>query len=86
MVLAKLPVAGRPTYLDGSMARAYCACSRCGCFFFLLILDIFCHSSFSLVYHFSLLSPSVWETVRHRLKYFSKDRLAQNNQPTQSEI
>ena len=31
MVLGKLPVLGRPTYLDWSRARAYCACSRCGC-------------------------------------------------------
>ena len=30
MVLGKLPVPGRPTNLDHSMARAYCACSRCG--------------------------------------------------------
>ena len=30
MVLGKLLVPGRPTYLDYSMARAYCACSRCG--------------------------------------------------------
>ena len=30
MVLGKLPVPGRPTYLDYSRARAYCACSRCG--------------------------------------------------------
>ena len=30
MVLGKLPVPGRPTNLDDSMARAYCACSRCG--------------------------------------------------------
>ena len=30
MVLGKLPVPGRPTYLDCSRARAYCACSRCG--------------------------------------------------------
>ena len=43
MVLGKLPVPGRPTYLDYSRAKASCACSRCGggC------LDIF-----SLVYHF----------------------------------
>ena len=26
----KLPVPGRPTNLDYSRARAYCACSRCG--------------------------------------------------------
>ena len=30
MVLGKLPVPGRPTNLDYSTARAYCACSRCG--------------------------------------------------------
>ena len=30
MVLGKLPVPGRPTYLDSSRARAYCAGSRCG--------------------------------------------------------
>ena len=30
MVLDKLPVPGRPTNLDHSRARAYCACSRCG--------------------------------------------------------
>ena len=29
-VLGKLPVPGRPTNLDLSRARAYCACSRCG--------------------------------------------------------
>ena len=30
MVLGKLPLPGRPTNLDKSRARAYCACSRCG--------------------------------------------------------
>ena len=30
MVLGKLPVMGRPTYLDYGKARAYCAYSRCG--------------------------------------------------------
>ena len=30
MELGKLPVPGRPTDLDYSRARAYCACSRCG--------------------------------------------------------
>ena len=30
MVLGKLPVPGRPTNLDYSRARAYCACSGCG--------------------------------------------------------
>ena len=28
MMLGKLPVPGRPTNLDFSRARAYCACSR----------------------------------------------------------
>ena len=32
MVLDKLPVPGRPTSLNDSRARAYCACSRCGLF------------------------------------------------------
>ena len=29
-MLGKLPVPGRPTNLDYSRTRAYCACSRCG--------------------------------------------------------
>ena len=29
-VLGKLTVPGRPTSLDNSRTRAYCACSRCG--------------------------------------------------------
>ena len=29
-VLGKLSVPGRPTNLENSWARAYCACSRCG--------------------------------------------------------
>ena len=29
MVLGKLPLPGRPTNLDNSRARAFCACSRC---------------------------------------------------------
>ena len=29
MVQGKLPVPGRPTYLDYDRTRAYCACSRC---------------------------------------------------------
>ena len=41
---------GRPTNLDNSKARTYCACSRCGWG----LLDIF-----SLVYRLSFLSPSV---------------------------
>ena len=30
MLLGKLSVPRRPTNLDNSTARAYCACSRCG--------------------------------------------------------
>ena len=30
MALSNFSVPGRPTTLDNSMARAYCACSRCG--------------------------------------------------------
>ena len=64
-VLGKLSVPGRPTSLEDSRARAYCACSRCGwgC------LDIFLSSIFSL------LSPSLWETARYRLKYCLKGPL-----------
>ena len=47
MVLSKLPVSGRPTNLDSSRARAYCACSRCG-------WGLFGH--FFFLYHFSFLS------------------------------
>ena len=49
-VLGKLSVPGRPTYLDDSRARAYCACSWCG-------WGLFGH--FSVDYHFSFLSPSL---------------------------
>ena len=54
MVLSKLPVPGRPTNLRKSRARAYTLAVDAGegC------LDIF-----SLVYHFSFLSPSLWETA-----------------------
>ena len=72
MALGNLPVSGRPTILDNSRARAYCACSRCG-------LGLFGH--LSLVYPFSSLSPSLWETARYRLKYCLKGPL-NPNQPT----
>ena len=54
MVLGKLLVPGCATNLDNSRTRAYCACGKCGggC------LDVF-----PLVYLFSLLSPSLWETA-----------------------
>ena len=72
MVLGKRPVPGRPTNLDDSRARAYCACSRCGW----ACLDIF-----TLNYPFFLLSPSLWETARYRLKYCLKGPL-NPKQPT----
>ena len=46
MVLGKLPVSGRPTYLDYSRARAYCACGVCGWglfkHIFSSIISLFC--------------------------------------------
>ena len=45
MVLGKLPVPGRPTNLDNSRARAYCALSRLFGHFF---------SCLSFLYSFSL--------------------------------
>ena len=74
MVLGKHPVLGRPTNLDYSRARAYCACRRrgWGC------LDIF-----SLIYLFSFDSPSLWETARYRLKYCLKGLLSPKQPPNQ---
>ena len=72
MVLGKLPVPGRPTNLDNSRARAYWLAVGAGggC------LDIFL---WSIV--FSLLSPSLSETARYRLKYCLKGPLSPK-QPT----
>ena len=41
-----------------------------------------CLDIFSLIFHFSFLSPSLWETARYRLKYCLKGPLSQNNKPT----
>ena len=72
MVLGKLPVPGRPSILmivgQGSTAIVVCAGGGC--------LDIF-----TLIYPFSSLSPSLWETARYRLKYCLKGPLNQK-QPT----
>ena len=65
MVLDKLPVPGRPTNLDDSRARAYCAYSRCGWGGGGVGGGGGLFRHFSLVYHFSLLSPSLWETARY---------------------
>ena len=72
MVLGKLPVPGHPADLDNSRAWAYCTCS---------CLDIF-----SLIYHFSLLSPSLSETTQFRLKFCLKWPLSPNptSQPTET--
>ena len=75
-MLGKLSMPGRPTYLDFSRARAYCACNRCGWGLF---------GRFFLIYHFSFLSPSLVETARYRLKYCLKGPLnaeQPTNQPT----
>ena len=76
MVLGKLPVPGRPTILmivgQGPIALAVGAGGGC--------LDIF-----SLIYPFSPLSPSLWETAPYRLKYCLKGSLnpkQPTNQPT----
>ena len=128
-MLGKVSVQGRPTSLDDSRARAYCACSRCGWglfghFFPLIYLFSFlspslgwsggamvlgklpvpgrptiwitvgqgptalavgagggCLDIFTLIYPFSRLSPSLWETARYRLKYCLKGPL-NPKQPT----
>ena len=70
-VLGKLPVPGRPTILitvgQGPTALAVGAGGGC---------DIF-----TLIYPFSSLSPSLWETARYRLKYCLKGPL-NPKQPT----
>ena len=72
MVLGKLPVPGRPTIWitvgQGPTALAVGADGGC--------LDIF-----TLIYPFSPLSPSLWETARYRLKYCLKGPL-NPKQPT----
>ena len=72
MVLGKLPVPGRPTIWitvgQGPTALAVGAGGGC--------LDIF-----TLLYPFSPLSPSLWETARYRLKYCLKGPL-NPKQPT----
>ena len=74
MVLGKLPVPGRPTKWmivgQGLIALAVGAGGDC--------LDIF-----TILYLFSSLSPSFWETARYRLKYCLKGPL-KPNQPTKN--
>ena len=75
-MLGKLSVPGRPTILitvgQGPTALAVGVGGGC--------LDIF-----TLIYPFSSLSPSLWETARYRLKYCLKGPLnpkQPTNQPT----
>ena len=72
MVLGKLPVPGRPTIwmIVGQGPIALTVGVAGGC------LDIF-----TLLYPFSPLSPSLWETARYRLKYCLKGPL-NPKQPT----
>ena len=76
MVLGKLPVPGRPTVwmIVGQGPTALAVGAGGGC------LDIF-----TLLYLFTPLSPSLWETARYRLKYCLKGPLnpkQPTNQPT----
>ena len=73
MVLGKLPVPGRPTiWLTVGQGPTVLAVGvGGGC------LDIF-----TLIYPFSPLSPSLWETARYRLKYCLKGPLNPTHQPT----
>ena len=75
MVLGKLPVPGRPSIWNtvGQGLTALAVGAGGGC------LDIF-----TLIYPFSPLSPSLWETARYRLKYCLKGRLTQNIHPSSS--
>ena len=76
MVLGKLPVPGRPTIwiTVGQGPTALTVGAGGGC------LDIF-----TLIYPFSPLSPSLWETARYRLKYCLKGPL-NPKQPTNQPI
>ena len=75
MVLGKLPVPGRPTIWmtvgQGPTALAVGAG----------YLDIF-----SLIYPISILSPSLWETARYRLKYCLKGPLSLKQPTNQPEM
>ena len=62
MALGNVQVPGRTTNLD-SKARACCACRRCEWVLF---------GHFFVICHFCLLSPSLWESTRYRLKYCFK--------------
>ena len=71
-MLGKLPVPGRPTiWITVGQGPIVLAVGAGGG----------CLAIFSLIYHFSFLSPSLWETARYRLKYCLKGPLSPK-QPT----
>ena len=76
MVLGKLPAPGRPTIwiTIGQGPTALTVGAGGGC------LDIF-----TLIYPFSPLSPSLWETARYRLKYCLKGPLNPKQQQQQQQ-
>ena len=76
MVLGKLPVPGRPTIwmIVGQGPTALSVGAGGGC------MDICI-----LIYPFSPLSPSLWETSRYRLKYCLKGPL-NPKQPTNHDL
>ena len=79
MVLGKLPVPGRPAvWITVGQGPAALAVGAGGGG-----LDIF-----TLIYPFSPLSPSLWETARYRLKYCLKGPLSPKpiNQPTTDKV
>ena len=72
MVLGKLLVPGRPTiWISAGQGLTVLAVGA----------DGGCFDIFTLIYPFSPLSPSLWETARYRLKYCFKGPLNQK-QPT----
>ena len=77
MVLGNFPVPGRPTIWmivrQGPIALAIGAGGDC--------LDIF-----TLLYPFSPLSPSLWETARYRLKYCLIGPLNQKQPTNQNSV
>ena len=98
MVLGKLPVPGHPTiWWGGRVVRGCWVNFQCrGVLLIWIIvgqgpiviaigaggvcLDVF----FSLIYHFTFLSPSLWETARYRLKYCLKGPLSPKQPTNQS--
>ena len=74
IVLGKLPVPGRPTiWIIVGQGPVALAIGAGGC----------CMDMFTLLYLFSPLSPSLWETARYRLKYCLKGPLNPKQQTNQ---